>query len=130
MKVTMPKKDTLTGRSYRDYFTLSDVDRAKMVIEYEKDDDYTIKEWAEYAIQEAGKGAEIIFEASAEVARNGRIYNAYTENSGDMDVWITATAKTYDGFIEIGAYLSDIWQTGAVEYKQHMYIQTYSKDRF
>lgn len=42
-----------------------------------------------------------------------------------MDVWVEATAKTYFGFVEVGAYLSDIWNTGAVKYTEHMYIKYY-----
>ena len=120
----MPKDSLI---SYKDYFTLSDLDRAKEVIAYEKDYDCeTAKTWAECAINEAHFGCiEKIFEASAEIAKNCRAWNAYTDNSGDMDVWITATAKTSEGFIEIGAYLTDIWQTGAVEYRHHMYVKTY-----
>ena len=46
-----------------------------------------------------------------------------------MDIWISAIAKTGLGFIVIGAYLSDIWQTGAERYADNMYIKYYTEDK-
>lgn len=47
MKVTLDKE-------YRQRYTLEELDRAKAVIAYEKENDViTAKEWAEYAISEA-----------------------------------------------------------------------------
>ena len=115
---------------YKKFFTLEDVARAKMVIKYEKENDEdTAKGWAEYAVNEAAKGLHDycveIMKAEAKTAKNYRAWNAYGDGTEDMDVWIEATAKTCDGFIEVGAYLSDIWQTGAVEYTHHMYVKYY-----
>lgn len=115
---------------YKKFFTLEDVARAKMVIKYEKEnDEETVKGWAEYAVNEAAKGLHDycveILKAEAKTAKNYRVWNAYGDGTEDMDVWIEATAKTCDGFIEVGAYLSDIWQTGAVEYVHHMYVKYY-----
>ena len=116
---------------YKDKYTISDLERAKRVINYEKEDDETAKGWAEIAIREALKNSDDflarVLEASAETARNGRIWNAYDDDSGNMDVWITAIAKTFDGFIEVSAYLSDIWETGAKDYRDQMYIKRYLK---
>lgn len=78
-------------------------------------------EVAEMAIREILKGTddsisrESILSAKARVALNCRIQDLYFEGSEDYDVWIRATARTGMGFIEIGAYLSDIWQIGALE---------------
>lgn len=125
MKVSMMK-------DYRHFFTLEEVDQAKEVIRTEKEDTSTPASWAEYAVREALKGEndhlnEVIL-ASASTAKNSRVWEAYGVDTGRMDVWIEATAKTQRGFIEIGAYLSDIWQSGAVEYKEHMYIQKYIRE--
>ncbi len=129
MKVKLEEK-------YRRYYTLEELDIAKEIIRQEKEDDeYTAKDWAEYAVREALKdenGNNIdyltkVITAEATTAKNCRAHDAYTSESGNMDVWIEATAKTYDGFIEVGAYLSDIWQTGAERYKDHMYINYYKK---
>ena len=117
-------------KEYRRNYTLEDIDRAKMVIAFEKENDEdTAKDWAEYAVNEAAKvyddySVEII-KAIATTAKNYRAWNLYGDGSQDMDVWVEATAKTVNGFIEVGAYLSDIWQTGAVHYTNHMYIKYY-----
>ena len=116
-------------KDYKKYYTMLDVDRAKLVIQFEKEDDETAAGWAEYAVREALQDSmeycNEIIRASAETSRNHRIWDAYGEGTGSMDVYITALAKTSEGFIEIGAYLSDIWQSGAEPYKHQMYISQY-----
>lgn len=130
MKVTLEK-------DYRKYYTLDDLDRARKVIAAEKEDESTVKEWAEMAIREALKNDDgihddyivEIFKAEAHTAKNHRVWNAYgycdpeEANTQDMDVWIKFAAETTKGFIRGGAYLSDIWQTGGTDYRQHMYIR-------
>lgn len=125
MKVTLDKE-------YRQRYTLEDLDRAKAVIAYEKEyDDETPKGWAEYAVREALKdengSADEILKATARTARNGRIWDLYGEGTGNFDVWIEATADTWDGFVKVGAYLSDIWKSGTEDYRQHMYIRRYKE---
>ena len=120
------------AENYRSTYTLEELEQAKAVIKAEKEnDDETAKGWAEYAANEALKNTgdyiRKVIEAEAETALNSRIWNAYDDETGRMDVWIRATVKTWKGFIEIGAYLSDIWQTGAAEYKHHMYIEKYER---
>lgn len=121
MKVTLEK-------DYRKYYTLDDLDRAKMVIAYEKTEDYEkIEQWVEYAVNEAGRDnsewCEKVLDATARTARNDRVWDAYGEGTGNMDVWIEFLARTSNGFIDGGAYLSDIWQTGAIPYAHHMYFR-------
>lgn len=123
-------------RNYRKRYTLEQVDQAKAVIQYEKEnDDFTVAQWAEMAVHEALKGTSVnaqdwqegwILRAEAATARNGRVWNQYGEGTGDMDVWIDAVARTGEGFVEVGAYLSDIWQTGGTDYRPHMYIKRYA----
>lgn len=117
---------------YRKLYTLEDMDRAMAVIEAEKDDLLKPADWLKMAVNEALKETgfnqcERVIEASAHTAGNRRVWNAYTDNSGNMDVWITGTAKTLDGYIEIGAYLSDIWQTGGTDYRQHIFSVRYAR---
>lgn len=124
MKVTLEK-------DYRKFYTLEDLDHAKAVIAYEKEeDDETAKGWAVYAVNEALEGTNDrcveVVKADARTAKNCRLWNGYGD-TGNMDIWIEALAKTDDGYIEIGAYLSDIFQTGAMEYKRHMWIQRFVK---
>lgn len=120
---------------YKELYTVLDLERAKAVIKYEKQcDDYTAAEWAKFAAEEAMREEHGYFvriiEASAETSRNCNLrgdgtLNAYGEDTYDMDVWITFIAMTSNGFIKGGAYLSDIWRTGANHYKNRMYIDRY-----
>lgn len=131
MRVTLEK-------NYRKYYTLEDLDRARKVIAAEKEyDDCPVKEWAEMAIREALKNDDgitedcivEIFKAEAHTAKNCRVWNAYgycdpeEANTQDMDVWIEFAAELGQGYIKGGAYLSDIWQTGGTDYREHMYIR-------
>ena len=125
MKVTLEK-------NYKDFYTISDLERAKMVIKYEKEnDDMTPAGWAEYAVNEALKDTHDfmreILKATARTARNRRAWNAYGDETENMDVWIEAVARTAYGFIEVHAYLTDIWQTGATPYRQHIYLEYYTE---
>lgn len=125
MKVTLEK-------DYKRFYTIENLEQAKAVIAYEKDDEETAAGWAEYAVNEALKGTgdflREIIKVTARTAGNCRTWNSYGE-TGKMDVWIDCIAKTADGFIEVGAYLTDIWQTGAVPYKHHEYIVYYPRQK-
>lgn len=116
---------------YREFYTIEDLDAAKRVIAVERqDDEETPEGWAGYAAREAMRNCsgyvKRIIEASARTAKNMRVWNEYGEETKDLDVWIEALAETSEGFLKIGAYLSDIWQTGAEEYKHRMYIERYT----
>ena len=128
MKVTLPK-------NYREYYTLEDLDRAKLVIKAEKEDDCPIKEYAEMAVNHALKNkgdylAEIL-KATAETTKNRDVWDHYGEGSGRFDVWISATAETMNGFVKVSAYLSDIWQfDGETDFRPRMWIQYFTKQEF
>ena len=120
--------------NYKDYYTLTDLEHAKTVIKYEKsDDDYTAKDWADYAVEMALKDAKDfpkrILATTAQTAKHANIdhYDAFGEGSGDMDVWMGVIAETERGFIKIGAYLTDIWETGAKDYRDNMYIEYFAE---
>lgn len=121
MKVRLEEK-------HRSLYTLEELDMAKAVIKAEKEDEMSAKDWAEYAAKEALRG-EVeslveVLKAEAKTAKNCRIkWDRFCEGSGNMDVWVSFLAETTKGFIRGGAYLSDIWETGATEYKQHMYVR-------
>ena len=116
-------------KNHKDFYTVADLERAKEVIAFEKEDEITVKEWAEYAVNTAVKKYEDygycveVFKAEAHTAKNFRAWNLYGDGTQDMDVWVEATAETVDGMIKVGAYLSDIWQTGAVDYTSHMFVR-------
>lgn len=125
MKVTMES-------DYKHYYTLEDVDNAKAVIKYEKQEDQesSAKDWFTYAVNEALKdntdSLREILTASAHTAKNARVYDAYGDTY-NMDVWIEGVARTTAGYIEVGAYLTDIWQTGSTPYKEHEYIRYFKE---
>ena len=118
-------------KNYRDLYTLSDLERAKEVIKFMKDDTSSVKDYAAYAIIEALRDTKVfdreIITAEARTARNRRVWDAYGDGTGSMDVWIEALAKTSEGFIEVGAYLTDIWQTGSDHYKDNMFIRRFKE---
>lgn len=120
--------------SYKQYYTLEEYECAKYVIKQEKEDDETPKGWAEYAVREALKEHNDylveVLKAEAATAKNSRVWNAYGNSefcTQTMDVWVDATAKTIHGFIEVGAYLTDIWKSGAEPYADKMYIKYYGE---
>lgn len=84
------------------------------------------------AIVAAGTYDADVLEASAEIAKNCRVRNAYHEESADLDVWVRFTAYTDACFVMGGAYLTDIWQiTGGNNdaIKRHMYIRIFREVR-
>lgn len=118
-------------KNYKEHYTIADIERAKEVIAYEKEDEMSIKDWVEYAVREALKetydSITEILKAEAHTAKNCRAWNTYSDTSEDMDVWVSGVAETSKGFIKIGAYLSDIWQTGAIDYADKMFIQYFNE---
>lgn len=121
MKVKMEK-------DYKTWYSVAEAEAAKMVIKAEKeDDDNKASDWAEYAAKEwMGDQAWAlvqILSAEATTRLNMRAWDAWGEGSMDVDVWITFTAQTNNGFLQGGAYLSDIWQSGSTPYKHHMYVR-------
>jgi len=130
MKVKIEKES-------RKWITLEEVSIAREIITAMKEDESTIEDYAEMAINAAydGKVWNIeVFKASAKIARNARAWNAYNDHSEKLDIWIEATAyiSCYNGyeFIMIGAYLSDIWQTSYDNYQEmasYMYIRRFKE---
>ena len=80
----------------------------------------------------SGANLEII-KFEAEISKNHRIWNQYTDESGMLDIWMEVWAfDPYYGFYQIGAYLSDIWQStgdNADELRNRMYIRKYTENR-
>ena len=121
MKVKMPK-------NYRQKFTLEEHEIAKRIIKDMKEDESTVKEYLEYACNEVLKDkdwTEEILKAEATTERNGRIWDAYGEGTNNMDVWIEGVARTGHGFLIIGAYLTDIWNTGSTPYAEHCFVKRF-----
>ena len=98
--------------------TAYDVEKSREIIRDMREDESTPAEYLETAARSLGGvyHADIV-NATARVACNRRAWDAYSVGSGDLDVYIEGLAKVeyFDGgrygaaYVEIGAYLSDIW---------------------
>ena len=112
--------------------SLEDAKMVSRIIREMKDDEETAEGYARYAVNAASEyGTVKVYEAEAEIAKNSRVWNAYGEDTKDFDVWIKATARTSDGFVDVGAYLTDIWALTGDNYNEiaqkYMYIRRYSE---
>lgn len=71
------------------------------------------------------------YDIEAEIAKNRRIYNYYTENSADFDIWISFKAfDEYSGFYIVHCYLSDIFsvsEENKQEIRKQMYVREYAE---
>lgn len=115
----------------KQWLTVAQMPIVRQIIANLKEDETTAADAARQAasiIFGYSEGVKV-FEASAEISGNKRIENYYTPNSGTLDIWINFSIfDEYKGFVTGGAYLSDIWQQGAVdakELKNRMFLQIY-----
>lgn len=71
------------------------------------------------------------YDVQAEISKNARVWNAYNDHSGKLDIWITF--KAFDpcyGFYVIGCYLSDIWSStgeNGEEIRERMFVREYKE---
>ena len=116
------------------FITVAEMPAVKKVMQYEKEnDDWTVQEWAKMAARLVfdDNGAKVI-EATARIAKNQRVWDAFDEETRDIDVWIefTAFSEYRSSFIIAGVYLTDLWQLtkdNADEIKSHMYIRRFEE---
>ena len=112
------------------YITVSQLPAVKRMIA-ELKSDYDMNDYAPEAVRIASGESGRIFDASAEIAQNCRVFNLYGDDTEHLDVWLTIYALTpNNGFYEIGAYLSDVWEyngTNAAELRAHMYIRHFAE---
>ena len=114
--------------------TVSEMPAVRKIIKDFREGDDKVEEYADMAAcLIAGCGCSVhTIEAKAEIAKNCRVWNAYSDESEQLDIWITFTAVV-NGMetmvLMVGAYLTDIWQIGDPEnnetIKQHMYIRKF-----
>lgn len=116
------------------FITVAEMPAVKKVMQYEKEnDEWTMQEWAKMAARLVfdDNGAKVI-EATARIAKNQRVWDAFDEETRDIDVWIefTAFSEYRSSFIIAGVYLTDLWQLtkdNADEIKSHMYIRRFEE---
>lgn len=116
------------------FITVAEMPAVKKVMQYEKEnDEWTVQEWAKMAARLVfdDNGAKVI-EATARIAKNQRVWDAFDEETRDIDVWIefSAFSEYRSSFIIAGVYLTDLWQLtkdNADEIKSHMYIRRFEE---
>ena len=125
MKVNITKKT-------KEAIYASQLDAAKTVVACCKEEEETTPKW--YAEMAAAllldENYPTIYTAEAYVMPNCRVWNQYGEETGNLDVWIDFTAKSWETFIEGGCYLSDLWSLcsdNREEVKSHMYCLRYER---
>ena len=115
--------------------TVAEMPAVRKVIEAEKEnDEWTVQEWAKMAAGIVRPCSSVkVLEASAEIAKNCRILDAYADGSADFDVWIRFTALVNDdSFVMGGAYMSDLWAASSDNREEtisHMYIRRFKEVR-
>lgn len=105
---------------------------AKQIIKDFKEDS-GLKSYAQTAVHIAsGENGFEILKADAEMLKNCRVSGYYSDDSGELDIWINVYAfNVYSGFYDIGFYLSDIWSydgENGDKIKSRMYIKHYKAD--
>ena len=116
------------------FITVAEMPAVKKVMQYEKEnDEWIVQEWAKMAARLVfdDNGVKVI-EATARIAKNQRVWDAFDEETRDIDVWIefTAFSEYRSSFIIAGVYLTDLWQltkNNADEIKSHMYIRRFEE---
>lgn len=129
MKVTLPK-------DYRKRFTLEQVDIARRIIRDMKEDESTPAEYIRYAVRDYFKHfseteydiIEEVLKAEAKVEGNCRAWDAYGVGTEHMDIWVDATVRTSNGFLIIGAYMTDIWSISPKDSRADHYYTRYFKE--
>ena len=108
MKIRMPK-------DFKKYYTLEELEQMKTIRANLKkwEEETPAEEWLKMAARDIirGEGDHIleVLKAEAKFAGNCRVWNAYGEDTGRMDIWIEGVVQCFDQILEIGAYLTDIW---------------------
>jgi hypothetical protein len=125
-------KISITEESKK-YLTVEEHEIAKRIVkEFKAAGSEELQDYARQAAYIAAGSVNEVLKASASIARNNRAYNALATDTGMLDVWFDVTASTADGFVIVGACLSDLWQaTGdnSEEIASHMYIRRFVEEK-
>ncbi|MBR0283246.1 MAG: hypothetical protein IJQ81_16920 [Oscillibacter sp.] len=120
------------------WLTLAEAPVARAIVADFKDPEMYGNERAEELIERAARAyldatgycdkigyVEKALTAKAEIAGNQRVHNYYFADSGRLDVWIQGAVELSRGFLEIHAYLSDIWALGGDEAARNLAAHAY-----
>ena len=122
----------MVSQESKKYLTAEEYDNAKRLAKHmkEEDDEWGATDYAKLAVRGAGGDVVEILKASATVMGNTRAYDIYFEGSGRLDIWIETTALTAEGFVIVGAYLSDIYSitgTDDKDFQRHAFIRRFKE---
>ena len=126
-------KVKITGETKK-YLTLEQLPVAKEIIKDLTEDEWSAKDYIKMAAgcwlratHHICDAVDKVINAEARIAGNCRVYNALADSCGTMDVWIEGLVKTCRGYMEIGAYLTDIWNIGPEEFNREFPMHTYTR---
>lgn len=124
MKVSIPF-------TMRGVLTVAEMPIAKDIIKNMREDN----NFDQYALSAARVASGendnfVILNQTAQIAKNDRVQDYYSDNSGNLDIWLEFLAFSYfSGCYLVGVYLSTVYQiTGQPsdrDLKQHMFIREY-----
>ena len=124
MKVSIPL-------DMKSVLTVAEMPIAREIIKRMKDDDSFDQYCLSAARVASGDNDSFsILTQQAQIAKNERVQDYYSDNSGNLDIWLEFIAFSFfGGCYLIGIYLSDVYQiTGTAsdrELKQYMFIREY-----
>ena len=109
-------------------FTVAEMPYVNQIISDMKEDN-GLKDYCMMAANLIGNERWEIYRPDAEMCKNCRVDNYYSDNSGNADVWISFLAfNAYAGAYEIGICLTDIWNINGENKEEilpHMYINAF-----
>lgn len=124
MKVSIPF-------TMRGVLTVAEMPEARAIIKSMREDN----DFDKYALSAARVASGdndnfVILNQTATIAKNERVQDYYSDNSGNLDVWLEFIAfSLFGGCYLIGIYLSDVYliagQPSDRDLKQHMFIREY-----
>lgn len=126
MKIEIPPLQEV-----RDTLTLADMPKVREIRKQMKEDG-NLLDYLTSAARVAANGNFnfSVYDAHAFIAKNGRVSDYYTHDSGNLDIWLEGLAfDPFAGAYMIGVYLSDVYNiTGDnnSEIKEHMFIREYT----
>lgn len=125
-------KISITEESKK-FLTVEEHEIAKRIVkEFKAADSETVEDYARQAVRIVAGNVNEVLKAKASIARNNRAYNALSTDTGMLDVWFDITASTENGFVIIGACLTDLWQaTGEnnEELASRMYVRKFVEEK-
>lgn len=115
------------------FITVAEMPAVKKVMRCANEEECTATDLARVAARLVfdDNGAKVI-EATARIAKNQRVWDAFDEETRHIDIWVefTAFSEYRSSFIIAGVYLTDLWQLttdNADEIKSHMYIRQFKE---